>query len=254
MTKRNDRLVAIAGIAQKMQSVTGNQYKGGIWLANVERQIMWSTDCEMHHIDTELTTSSNVERSGPSFLWASTPEASLYSNFTDLDLHIRIDDVDIQCKNADPFGIVVSGSLHLHGTLKAIEIERLESSIAGVYTWALYAPGTRFPGEGREGMLADRMSVDHPSLDLGELSCRGSLFAMPATFDSWGESNEVWTECLILELVDAQEAKYRRVGMLRKWVGQEQHELLASLPSHKETTPCLKYEPTSDFPCKILLV
>jgi len=43
LTKEEDKLVAIAGLAKEVQRVTGWDYAAGLWKWNIETQLLWRT-------------------------------------------------------------------------------------------------------------------------------------------------------------------------------------------------------------------
>ena len=125
LTRIDDRLIAIAGLAKILSSRTGIRFIVGHWLYQVPRQLLWSS--------VDLPTSEEHDHYiAPSWSWASRP-IGLVSNMRlpplweekgAMDL-IKVLDVDIQSTHADDFttGQLKSATLRVRGRLLPIELD-----------------------------------------------------------------------------------------------------------------------------------
>jgi hypothetical protein len=63
LTHETDRLIALSGVAQKLEQRGVGDYIAGMWRSNLERQITWYL--------TDTFTSTGAKRLAPSWSWAS---------------------------------------------------------------------------------------------------------------------------------------------------------------------------------------
>lgn len=125
LTWESDRLVALGGVARKIQQATGFTYLAGLWLEDLPRSLLWSGV----GINRSLRPSLN-----PSWSWISRPrgsrlakirwDARLTERFT-RDPRLRIHSSGTCCRYVDdnPFGDVLSGQIqmsaaYVRGTLR----------------------------------------------------------------------------------------------------------------------------------------
>ena len=73
LTRREDKLVAISGVARLMQQINESKYLAGMWRENLEWQLLWSANSEPKEWQAKLNTKmmSSPYRA-PSWSWAST--------------------------------------------------------------------------------------------------------------------------------------------------------------------------------------
>ncbi|EPE31160.1 hypothetical protein GLAREA_04127 [Glarea lozoyensis ATCC 20868] len=73
LTRQEDKLVAISGVARLMQQVNKSEYLAGLWRENVEWQLLWSANSEPREWQaTSKTKMINRPYRAPSWSWAST--------------------------------------------------------------------------------------------------------------------------------------------------------------------------------------
>ena len=85
LTKRSDRLPAIAGLAEKVRRELGlGKYMHGIWLGNILPGLLWRRDLER---DGQTTEQSRGEGPSPSWSWASSNGAVEYPLLAALHKH-----------------------------------------------------------------------------------------------------------------------------------------------------------------------
>jgi hypothetical protein len=69
LTYPEDKLPAIAGIAQKIHEITASNYAGGLWRDNIIRNMTWERALEPN--DWEPMWCIPEKYGAPSFSWAS---------------------------------------------------------------------------------------------------------------------------------------------------------------------------------------
>lgn len=117
LTYPEDKLIAIAGIAAKIQSGLKTDYLAGLWGDRLTSQLLWRVE-----------QPSRRERPrcyrAPSFSWASVdgtiipPDISSYAHAT---IHIRILRVQIDYPGSNSTGPVTGGRLFVEGLLKLLD-------------------------------------------------------------------------------------------------------------------------------------
>ncbi|KAF2118807.1 heterokaryon incompatibility protein-domain-containing protein [Lophiotrema nucula] len=119
LTYPTDRLAALAGIAQRFQRVTGDEYLGGLWRSQIQTCLSWYCERGIGPRRPDLG-----ELQGPSWSWASAPIGNRPRHLYDSDsirygfdtiqkAGIELIQWDMKLKGANPFGEVSRGSLLL---------------------------------------------------------------------------------------------------------------------------------------------
>lgn len=141
LTKPQDKLIALSGVAKILQSVSKDQYLAGLWRKDFITQLLWDASWEQLG---PLVPSK--EYRAPSWSWASiegrvsmrSPKPKAVEPVRILptiqsqglkplsdeegDL-IKVLDVSVQAASGDPTGLVTGGYLRVAGPLTTIEIE-----------------------------------------------------------------------------------------------------------------------------------
>lgn len=114
LTKGEDKLIALSGMAKKMSVVLNDTYVAGFWAKNLVNGMIWYVQ---PGIKGPLRSMRSTSYSAPSWSWAAidgpvefTSEDGLYDDF------VTILDFSVTNTGEDPTGQVVSG----HVTLKCI--------------------------------------------------------------------------------------------------------------------------------------
>jgi hypothetical protein len=108
LTYRRDKLVAISGIARKIQLQTNEQYIAGMWREGLEGQLCWTTKLPKRGCISDRS----VYRA-PSWSWAATDHVIQRGIPDPRRSLVEILHVDISLAGDDPFGEVVNGELTL---------------------------------------------------------------------------------------------------------------------------------------------
>jgi hypothetical protein len=111
LSKSEDKLLAISGIAEKWAEATGDEYLAGLWRRNLPLGLLWVSD------------SPGEERPSyraPSWSWASIDnQVSLFHQKNLIDEQFVVLDHEVQIVHQQaPFGAVTSGEIVVHGRLR----------------------------------------------------------------------------------------------------------------------------------------
>ena len=202
LTKPEDKLVAISGIARRFQPYMSCRYLAGHWESHLIWQLPW------RGYKYTPASKSTLQYHAPSWSWAyhnrpidycdvlSSRSRRVYEVYHEL---VDILDVVVEPLHSDPYGQVKSGSLRLLGSLFALEFS-LEAE------YHLNFEGMAASCNGEKSIFGTYFDVD------GSQPC--PLFCLPllvSTEDSFGIC--VNFESIILHPTD-QSGVFRRVGYL----------------------------------------
>lgn len=114
MTKLEDKLVAISGLARQVYSITKDKYCAGIWREDLSTQLLWQLQRPQHKLDLPYRA--------PSWSWASTEGKVKFMQKTN---HIipELEIKSVQSIGVDgkpwSFGQIEYGSLRVRCTMRA---------------------------------------------------------------------------------------------------------------------------------------
>lgn len=228
LTYNEDRLPAIAGIAQRFGVVANDTYHARLWKNDIILGLLW-------HAMSRNPTFTTKSARAPSWSWASVNCGVNYSHLLSagadairIPLSPLVDILDVSdpitCED-HPFGVTSRASLSLSGVLLALNQDKHEQP-----TLALVNNGTRyadciydysldvwdFDVPDRERLICLPVCVRHDPYHRG-IRGDGELYRV-----SWKRSLETGTDeferfntlyCLILQTVEGKQDTYSRVGM-----------------------------------------
>jgi hypothetical protein len=224
LTQLSDRLVAIAGIAQKMQPHLESEYLAGLWEHELLCNLLWELRNMVHH-DLEVSrpdtyrcecrstvTNRNLTRFiGPSWSWASLdfPAADIeFLKRTDVQMElVKVLEVKIESPSGKRYSHVTGGYVRLEGKLGQVNFSTLNNA----------------PWRGdRGGHWTYECSLDVDLEFFGPEtmeSCpnRPSLYCLPiATHDRANPKtlSSLQVHCLLMEQIEEGKVDFRRVGLL----------------------------------------
>jgi hypothetical protein len=122
LTKEQDKLIALSGIAMRLHLHTKVQYLAGLWERNIERQLLWRPSREDKRRPTKYRA--------PSWSWASMEGPIILPSETEPNgIWIKVLGVDIQPVTPNEyFGQIQSGSLKIQcGQLRTTWVEYSDS-------------------------------------------------------------------------------------------------------------------------------
>lgn len=114
MTKLEDKLVAISGLARQVYSITKDKYCAGIWREDLVTQLLWRLQRPQHKIDLPYRA--------PSWSWASTEgKVEFMKNAHHIISEFEIKSVQSIGVDGKPwsFGQIEYGSLRVRGAMRA---------------------------------------------------------------------------------------------------------------------------------------
>ena len=113
VTKEEDKLIAVSGIAKHFQSALGSEYLAGLWRENLPIELIWRVGSAESVSVQQLSTYR-----APSWSWASV-DTQIINKFVDCELLslIAVTDSHIEHLWSDPFSPVTGGWIHVRGTL-----------------------------------------------------------------------------------------------------------------------------------------
>ncbi len=114
LTYEKDKLVAISGIAARMQILLDDQYLAGLWWRDLAGELMWCT--------RDKNSTRATRYIAPSWSWASVigtidGVSQAHLDGVDSGKLIEITSVSVEYETSNAFGQVTNGSLRLKGKL-----------------------------------------------------------------------------------------------------------------------------------------
>ena len=207
LTKAEDKLIAIAGIAKHMSTILQDEYVVGMWRRYLASELLWSVT-DQKQIDHRGAQRPSQSRA-PSFSWASVDGIVRPGSPSEQELLIEVIDVEIQYATKDRTGLVSGGSILLRCQLQKIEVIR---NPAYTKNYILKVNGIEARAE--EGKEWDRIGPlirldEHESFFDPALADQNTLYCVPAHI--WGDKE--WLSVLLLQLDDSEQGTYRRFGL-----------------------------------------
>ncbi|KAK0644285.1 heterokaryon incompatibility protein-domain-containing protein [Cercophora newfieldiana] len=222
LTKGEDKLPALSGLAQTLEAATGGSYVAGLWRDHLPFGLLWRKAGEW------LRPAPTYR--APTWSWAAWDGRAMFYNVVDLegDAVRVIPDVEgieavVTPSGVDPRGRLASGFLKITGQLKAAD-ERMDPTAAGY---------RKLPGV----MESLNLTVDYLTKDGGIFAIaffdegyrpgRGPVYCLRiARMESKrsGESMPSLFLALLLEPT-GREGEYRRIGIgEQREVGTGRHD------------------------------
>ena len=111
LTKSEDKLVALAGIASELSPEISDGYIAGLWKEHMATELLW-------YVDLDTVGSRQKQYRAPSFSWASVDGAIVPGGWQKDDVLIEFREAFAATETSNPFGSVESGLVRVRGTLK----------------------------------------------------------------------------------------------------------------------------------------
>jgi len=114
LTFPSDKLVALSGLARRIQGLTGDEYFAGLWRKDFELQLLWSRA----HWDTGPRDEGKgaLEYRAPSWSWACLDHTIDCRDLPEEDervSYIEILDIQVTLTGPDPFGQISAAKLRI---------------------------------------------------------------------------------------------------------------------------------------------
>ena len=172
LTKLEDKLPALSGLASDFQKITGFTYLAGVWKEDLHQDLIWVV--EQPQCKPKLPPGETVlPYIAPSWSWAShIGPVNFIGPITDMDAQVVA--ADITLAGLDPFGRVTSGYLRIRGRAKCATLKyQRKSGIPDItyisHEQSLYDPRTE--------LEIGRCSLDYVeySVSASPSSCSNSI-------------------------------------------------------------------------------
>ena len=119
LTKHEDKLIALSGIAQRMQQVLDDEYLAGLWRRDLLSDLQWYVpECKQAN---GLPSTIPKPYRAPSWSWAYV-EADVRYRSVESDILVKVIDASVSPVTEDPTGQVENGFIRLKGSLTAVEL------------------------------------------------------------------------------------------------------------------------------------
>jgi hypothetical protein len=188
LTQQTDKLIGIAGIAERVHTPDLGEYIAGLWEKHLEIHLLWSS--ENPKADQQKSSSSDQYRA-PSFSWAALDN---HTSFFGTDAASRTGTQDIRAevlkfnvgRLGGMYGLVRGGFLCIRGHVKELILEK------GIGPECLYMR-SRYQG--------------HAILDPKKWSINGNVSALPPDTQMCGPLGLDKLHCLAVEMDRVQPEK-----------------------------------------------
>ena len=194
LTKGEDKLVAISGIAKRMQGLLDDEYLAGLWRKDLPGQLLWWVDNGdlVPESPTELPPARPRPYRAPSWSWASI-DHEISTGYRGHDgILIAILNAGVTPVGPDSTGQIKDGFIRLNGRIFLAELFR-----ESIY------PKLRMNSEILDGLC----DFDPQVPTIGTIS----VYCMPILSYNYKEG-EPWLEGLILQAAARGNGTYERIG------------------------------------------
>ena len=192
LTKGEDKLVAISGIAKRLQGILNDEYLAGLWGKYLPSDLLWSVE----EMETNLQLARPKPYRAPSWSWASVDQrVSIWYKSYDVLLITILDAVVIPI-GPDSTGQIKDGFIRLNGRLSVAELLRmpvLEETYVKL----------RVSSENLEGLC----TLDTKLQAIDTIT----VYFLPICSDSY--KNEPWIRGLLLQPAVRGNGSYERIGV-----------------------------------------
>lgn len=125
LTKGNDKLPALSGLAARYQQQTKDSYLAGLWQSGLAMGLTWYRDPD----STIKKSRQEATMHHPSWSWASCDYKILYAAFAtlgrdDMNARITVNSAAANVVGLDPLGQVQGGQVSVTGTVRRAILQR----------------------------------------------------------------------------------------------------------------------------------
>lgn len=194
LTKGEDKLVAISGIAKRMQSLLDDEYLAGLWRKDLPCQLLWwVSDYDPAY---PLPPTRSRPYRAPSWSWASVDGAVSGSSGRYDGIVITILDAVVTPVGADSTGQIKDGFIRLIGRILPAERVRCSES-GGVRIITVRVDSEVFETFYRPDTKPEALGGP-------------SIYLLPIR--SYKYNDEPWLSCLVLQPAHQGNGTYERIG------------------------------------------
>jgi len=117
ITREEDKLVAISGMAQRMHQVTNDIYLAGLWRSSLPHNLLWS-------VLSSSRASRPIKYRAPSWSWAALDAHIVPQVHVPQMSLVEVLDCHVTTINNNPFSQVIDGYIRLSGRLYPAVLNR----------------------------------------------------------------------------------------------------------------------------------
>ncbi|KAF4625854.1 hypothetical protein G7Y89_g12310 [Cudoniella acicularis] len=236
LTKPEDKLIALSGIAKMLQVVMEDEYIAGMWKRHFAGQLLWRVDTTP--LSNGVLASRPKEYRAPSFSWLSIDgPVGFISMTTDEGNIIEILDIDIEPSTSDSTGPIKAGYIRIRGTLKPLELKRSNDS----FIWNMIVDGKLLVIN--ENNPREKRRVPLVFMDIHQDEFSGEMYIM--CISSRESPVAPMVGGLILEPTRVERGEFRRLGTFTTGADVTFHGVLLGKAENGERLPCEAYHPVS---------
>ena len=258
LTKITDKLIALSGLAKRMQAVFKSEYIAGLWRQALPDELLWSV------IEAEMTIkkSTGKDPSAPSFpyiapswSWASVDRVvkfwpatlGIQSSSPNFGIEASLIDVQLEYLSNETTDIIKRGHIDLQGWMRPIDFGAGSRDEYGQID--IYRP-KNFTGPSIDGRRRD-FDIDGYSCSYyldGRHQSRygeapdGDLYCM--LIGTYSSEDDIKIAYLLLRAVDSEQGVYERFGtaIVKAWCYELEEVLaLTKAPITGTSIPCRSY-------------
>ena len=200
LTKPEDKMIALSGLASRVQQILDDEYLAGLWKRILPSQLMWQVYDGRQ--GNELPSVRPAQYRAPSWSWASVDGCVGWENISQTGFLVTIVQARVTPIDNNPMGQVKDGFIRLQGDLFAVE---------------LYRDGTVLPARlGLRVQSHDFGPEDDPiGADVEPDHIEGNFYCLPLKYDSLSLTKPDFSfiSGLILRSTGSRKGTYHRFGV-----------------------------------------
>ena len=249
MTKAEDKLIALSGIAKSIAEQINDEYVAGMWRRTLVQDLCWRTQ----HRNIEGRATRSAVYRAPSFSWASMDSYMIISSYEGLNSCIEILDVHLDLATEDPMGMVSGGYLLIKCRLQTLRFGRNTADepymiVNDDDTYSV--PGWTIYSEQKPTLSLDETPDTFDPIGRSGFFCCPILSGLaPMNLGTpMGPKDVVtWVIHLLLEPVDVERGIFRRIGLSRVRIRDPQPDpdevrFWTSVAPEAHTLPAISYD------------
>lgn len=117
ITREEDKLVAISGMAQRMHQVTNDIYLAGLWRSSLPYNLLWS-------VLSHIRASRPIKYRAPSWSWAALEGQIMPQLHIPQMSLVEVLDYHVTAINNNPFSQIIDGYIRVSGRLYPAVVNR----------------------------------------------------------------------------------------------------------------------------------
>jgi hypothetical protein len=223
LSKKEDKLVALAGVAKAVQMLSNlpeEDYLAGLWKGDLARDLLW-------HVTSTGTRPSGYQ--APSWSWASVEGAVVFNNSgarsSDSPLAVEILDAYVDSGNKGPFGVLKGACLKVAAPIFQVSLHDQNMTAGGHPSPQKLAINGRAYSKSEKNLSIsvedEQRCFQWAPGGRKFFFCRfGTTATIPAAFDY-----RYMSDGLLLERVGSCRGEYQRIGWIRLFHDEAEDEL-----------------------------